>query len=1072
MWPSTEVVTTSQEVTTSDVTDDISITETVTTTVEVTSSEHVSTTTTEVITSTVAVTTEEEEKTTANPSTSEGSTTTAIITVTEGQTSIEVTSTTVQDSVTDEIGDTENLTTTENHITTENPTTVEIAPTTLYASTTETTDDISITEEVTTTDLPVTSTVEEVTATELETMTSSATTPASLCPSNFFGNIPHPELCDSYYLCTAGIANQLFCSEGNEFDPELSRCVEISDSGCTASRATADQSTVTESEGITVDSTIAEDNSNEEDKQFSSEATSKEEVTTEREITTEATTEKELCPIGHFGNVAHPELCDSFFMCTAGIANQLFCSEGNEFSPEEGRCVPISDSGCTVSQSSRTTTEVVTTIEDVTTSDVTEDISTTEIVTTTVAPSTDEHVTATPIEEITSTLSDVTVEEEETTTTQGTTTTEVITATEKSTTLEVTSTTEHGSVTEEINNTETIFTTENIVTTQEPTTTEVISTTIDISTTEITEGVTIPEEETATETTIASTVEEITVTESEATSPTATTAAPLCPSNFFGNRPHPELCNSYYLCTAGIANQLFCSDGNEFDPEEGRCVEISDSGCTASRTTADQSTVTEAEGITTASTVGEKNSNEEDEEFSSEDTSKEEVTTEREITTEVTTEKELCPIGHFGNVAHPELCDSFFMCTAGIANQLFCNEGNEFSPEEGRCVPISDSGCTAYQLSKTTTETITTETVTETVEASTDEHASVTTTEEISSTVSVTSEEEEKETTTSRTITTEGVATTREEEAATETPIASTVEEITVTESEATSPTATTAAPLCPSNFFGNRPHPELCNSYYLCTAGIANQLFCSDGNEFDPEEGRCVEISDSGCTASRLTTDQTTVTEDPSEGSTAEPTLEEETDKEGEEYLEADSTEKEAEVTTEREIAVEVTTEKELCPIGHFGNVAHPELCDSFFMCTAGIANQLFCSDGHEFSPEVNRCVEISDSGCTASRLTTAQSTVTEDSTEGNTDEPLLEGENGKEREDYLKTDSTMKEVEVTTEGDAAIEVTTEKELCPIGYFGNVAHPELCDSFYMCTAGIANQLFCNEGHEFDPNVH
>lgn len=40
----------------------------------------------------------------------------------------------------------------------------------------------------------------------------------------------------------------------------------------------------------------------------------------------------------------------------------------------------------------------------------------------------------------------------------------------------------------------------------------------------------------------------------------------LCPPGTFENIPHPELCNSFYMCAGGIPIQLFCSDGFEFDP--------------------------------------------------------------------------------------------------------------------------------------------------------------------------------------------------------------------------------------------------------------------------------------------------------------------------------------------------------------------------------------------------------------------------------------------------------------------------------------------------------------------------
>jgi hypothetical protein len=33
--------------------------------------------------------------------------------------------------------------------------------------------------------------------------------------------MPHPELCEAFYMCAGGVAIPLFCTEGLEFDPEL-----------------------------------------------------------------------------------------------------------------------------------------------------------------------------------------------------------------------------------------------------------------------------------------------------------------------------------------------------------------------------------------------------------------------------------------------------------------------------------------------------------------------------------------------------------------------------------------------------------------------------------------------------------------------------------------------------------------------------------------------------------------------------------------------------------------------------------------------------------------------------------
>lgn len=57
---------------------------------------------------------------------------------------------------------------------------------------------------------------------------------------------------------------------------------------------------------------------------------------------------------------------------------------------------------------------------------------------------------------------------------------------------------------------------------------------------------------------------------------------------------------------------------------------------------------------------------------------------------------------------------------------------------------------------------------------------------------------------------------------------------------------------------------------------------------------------------------------------------------------------------------------------------------------------------------------------------------------------------------------------ITITTE--AASTETTTPGICPEGSFGNIPHPELCNSWFMCAGGISIQLFCSEGFEFDPN--
>ena len=57
--------------------------------------------------------------------------------------------------------------------------------------------------------------------TDISDSTTSTEAPPNRCPVGAWGNIPHEYRCDSFYMCAAGNAIQLFCSDGFEFDPEL-----------------------------------------------------------------------------------------------------------------------------------------------------------------------------------------------------------------------------------------------------------------------------------------------------------------------------------------------------------------------------------------------------------------------------------------------------------------------------------------------------------------------------------------------------------------------------------------------------------------------------------------------------------------------------------------------------------------------------------------------------------------------------------------------------------------------------------------------------------------------------------
>ncbi|XP_046974664.1 mucin-5AC-like [Vanessa cardui] len=955
------------------------------------------------------------------------------------------------------------------------------------------------------------------------TTESDATTPINVeCPPGDFGFVPHPELCDAYYVCVMGNPTLLRCTEGHEFDPETNACVEISENGCFASQG---QSTPTVPDQSTTENTITTDQygSTSESTDTPRETTvdsaetttgvtgttvdsaetttgvtgttagvtgttvdSIETTTGESGTTVEAevTTPPNVCPPGVFGNVPHPDLCDAYYMCIAGIPTLLPCAEGYEFDPTEAQCVVISENGCFASKGMWTPTE--------------QQPTTTE----------SSHITTDDPIDTTTGVTGTTVDSADTTT--GVTGTTVESA---------------------------------------DTTTGVIGTTVDSADT--TTGVT------------GTTVDSADTTTGEPSTtgaPEVTTPPNICPPGVFGNVPHPELCDVYYMCMAGIPTLLPCTEGYEFDPVEGQCVVISENGCFASKgmwtPTEQQPTTTESSHTTTdisqtatddpiETTTGGTGTTVDSADTTtgvtgttvdsadtttgvtgttvdSADTTTGvtgttvesiETTTGESGTTsapEVTTPPNICPPGVFGNVPHPELCDVYYMCMAGIPTLLPCTEGYEFDPVEGQCVVISENGCfaskgmwTPTEQQPTTTESShittgdpidTTTGVTGTTVDSADTTTGVTgtTVESADTTTGVTG------TTVDSADTTTGVTGTTVDSADTTTGVTgTTVDSVDTTTGESGTtgaPEVTTPPNICPPGVFGNVPHPELCDVYYMCMAGIPTLLPCSEGYEFDPVEGQCVVISENGCFASKgltsteqhpTTTEFSYITTDVSQAATGE----DETIPDDELITtvlpDAEVTTAEPVETTTGELHI-TTTPTNLCPPGVFGNIPHPDRCDVYYMCMAGIPTLLPCSQGYEFNPVLGQCDVISEDGCYASKGmwtptesndhtdTSVVTTVKEETTTGEahedndvTDTSTIDNKPGEQESTSVLIPTAGENDPITTE---LIETTTIN-VCPPNFSGIIPDPERCDRFFHCTVGHPIALYCGAGFEFDINV-
>ncbi|CAH1643057.1 unnamed protein product [Spodoptera littoralis] len=432
----------------------------------------------------------------------------------------------------------------------------------------------------------------------------------------------------------------------------------------------------------------------------------------------------------------------------------------------------------------------------------------------------------------------------------------------------------------------------------------------------------------------------------------------------FGTIPHPELCNSFYICDGDKPMQLFCVDGYEYDHGSRGCVEIAEGGCTfQSASTPEATTIADPP---------------------------------------------ICVEGQYGKIPHPELCNSFYLCTGGQAIQLFCSEGFEFDPNVRECVRIAEGGCT---LGSQTTPAVD---------------------------VTTTPSSELPDTTTERdpddflpgdvvTTTERGVTSTSEPTTA---PAGSTSSDVgdvptegsTIDYATTTLPTTygtTTEAPICAPGMFGNVPHPDRCDAYYLCVGDNALPFTCDEGLEVDPESKLCVQIAEGGCTMSKATTPGGETTAQDVTTTTAPET--------SERYV----TQAGPELVVMTTVADDTTTEAPICTPGMFGNLPHPDRCDAFYLCSGGNALLFTCRDGLEFDRETRVCVPIVEGRCTL---------------------PQRSGQ------------KTEAKVELTTEAWK----NTVNFMCPDNEDRFLADPNNSDKFFRCVEGYGIQMHCPSGQEYD----
>ncbi|XP_022816846.1 uncharacterized protein LOC111349827 [Spodoptera litura] len=750
------------------------------------------------------------------------------------------------------------------------------------------------------------------------------------CPTGVWTNIRHPTLCNSFYYCNGNKSVQFFCVDGYEYDPSRG-CVEIAEGGCTL------QSTIT-TEAVTVKLYLS------------------------------------ICAVDPNGNIPHPEMCNSFYNCTGGQATQLNCTDGFEFDPNVNSCVPIAEGGCTMSKA--TTPRGETTAQHVPTTAAPE--TTEQEVVTTAAPETTE-------QEVVTTAAPETTEQEVVTTAAPETTTQNVTTTAAPMTTE-----------QEVTTTVAPMTTEQeVTTTVAPTMTTLAPTTASDD---------IPD--------VGTTTKALDDTTTAAVD--TTNEAPICAPDVCGVVPHPDRCDTFYLCSAGNALPFTCSKELEFDPETKSCVPIAEGGCTLSKATTPAGEYTVQEVTTTAAptttTLAPTTA--------SDDIPDDDTTTRAldDTTTAAvdTTNEDICAPGEYGNIPHPDRCDAYYFCFAGNAFLFTCTEELEFDPKTKSCVPIAKGGCTCT-LSKETAPgcDCTVNDKTTTVAPKTTEQKVTTTAAPKTTVKDITTTVAPKTTTLAPTTASDDIP---DDGTTTKAFVGTTTVSV----------DTTTEDPICPPSVFGYVPHPDRCDAYYLCSGGKAHLFNCSGELEFDPGTESCVLIAKGGCTLSKgcdwrpgktTVKDQTTTAapettaqdvtttaapettaQDVTTTAAPETTAQDVTTTVAPETTAQDVTTTAAPETTVQDVTITVapktttlapttasddilddgtttkalidtTTQALICAPGVFGNVPHPDRCDAHYLCTDGNAVLTTCDEGLEYNPESRTCIPIAKGGCTMSK-------------------------------------------------------------------------------------------------------
>ncbi|KAH8278299.1 hypothetical protein KR044_010354, partial [Drosophila immigrans] len=586
-------------------------------------------------------------------------------------------------------------------------------------------------------------------------------------------------------------------------------------------------------------------------------------------------------------------------------------------------------------------------------------------------------------------------------------------------------------------------------------------------------------------------------TPSTTTAVTPSTPRPVAPDGICAGRSdgemiaYPNDCSKYIVCVSPIPIGFYCLEGSFFSAERQQCVRYEDSDCEQQISTTPGYTQPPPEPTMCTNSsrdtfpypencqwfircVGEYiymmdvcNCGEYYDPIAGacgpdvpHDACRWDYTSttpEAETTTAVTRpppQKGPCDDAADGErVPYPNDCSKYIQCDRPIASAYDCDAGEEFSPEERKCMDASLANCnpeptttekpsteepstTTTPLPATTSPPWVNPTEPTTTEKPSTEEPSTTTTPPPATTsppwVNPTEPTTTEKPSTEELSTTHDSSTTVETSPTGEGSTATTPQTSTTPETSTTTEGASTVPPggICGGKPLGSLvPYPNNCGKYIVCDVPIPIGYDCEEGLEFSPTELECMHPDLANCNPKPTTAAPTTTTTESSSSPT--PVI-------------TDSTSTITDTTATSSTVTDSTT-TDVTPT--------PTTTDST------------TTDEPCTSTPAKTDSTTSDSTPTITDTTTTSTTVTDSTT----------------TESTTITDSTTTAITPTITTTAQSTTTTMGTTTPIhpdtpniccGFpLGTIlAYPNDCNRYVVCDYPIPYAVVCAEGTVFDPN--